>query len=410
MDTRDYIKEWIYKQHHIVSEVDACYLYFEELIRANLTGLKKVFPEQFEIFYAMKANPYADIVSLLGRLGCGFDVASAGELEIAIREGGDKNKISFAGPGKTDEDFMSAAKNGIYSLSIENFEEIDKINTIAKANNKKQGVAVRVNPQKIFSGYGMKMGGYPSPFGIDEDKCPYALKKILESDYLEFVGFHMHVGSQILDANNIGKVILYLFEYALNIQSQFNVKIKYLNFGGGFGVPYYENQNSLDLNQLQNVIENIINRDDIRRNFSETRFVVEPGRFLVANAGVYLSKILYIKESIGKKFIVIAGGMHHNMAACGLFGQVIRRNYDIDILRFHGSFHKTESEQFDIVGSLCTPLDRLAENIHLTDVRVGDYICVYNSGGYGYTASPLFFLGHPLPKEFLVPTHEGRKE
>lgn len=405
MDNREYIKQWIYKHYHIASEVNCCYLYFEELIRANTAELRKILPERFEIFYAIKANPYSDIISLLKHLGCGFDVASAGELERVVQEGGDKNKISFAGPGKSDEDLISAVKNGIYSLSIENFEEIDKINSIAQADNKRQGVAIRVNPQKVFSGYGIKMGGYPSPFGIDEEKCPSALKKILQSDHLEFLGFHMHVGSQILDTDTIGKAIQYLFEYALDMQSQFNVKIKYLNFGGGFGIPYYEKQNQLNLNQLQDIIENIINRDDIQKNFSETRFVVEPGRFLVANAGAYLSKILYLKESMGKKFIVIAGGMHHNMAACGLFGQVIRRNYDIDILRLHGSFHKAASEQFDIVGTLCTPLDRLAENIRLnTDVQAGDYICVYNSGGYGYTASPLFFLGHPLPKEFLVPT------
>lgn len=408
MDSREYIRQWIYKHHHIV-HTDCCYLYFEELIRANAAELKKMLPEQFEVFYAIKANPYPDIISLLKRLGCGFDVASAGELERAIQEGADKNSISFAGTGKSDEDLMCAVKNGIYSLSIENFEEIDKINTIARSNNKRQGVAIRVNPKKNFIGYGIKMGGYPSPFGIDEDKCPYALKKILQSDALEFMGFHMHVGSQILDTDTIGKAIQYLFEYALNIQSQFKVKVKYLNFGGGFGVTYYENQKPLDLKQLHDVIGKITSREDIRKNFSETRFVVEPGRFIVANAGVYLSEILYIKESMGKKFIVIAGGMHHNMAACGLFGQVIKRNYSIDVLRFRENFDKAESQEFDIVGSLCTPLDRLAENIRLTDVQSGDYICVYNSGGYGYTASPVFFLGHPLPKELLVPVREDSR-
>ncbi|QTA84834.1 alanine racemase [Desulfonema magnum] len=402
MENRDYIKSLIYQQN-ISQDISSCYLYFEALIRSNLLKLKSILPEQFEIFYAIKANPHKEIISFLNHFGCGADVASYGELETVIREGTDPGKISFAGPGKTDEDIKAAVRNNICSLSVESPEEIEKINDIAGQLRKKQNVAIRVNPQKNFSGYGMKMGGYPSPFGIDEDKCPYALKKISESEHLEFTGFHAHVGSQILDADAIGSVFRYLLEYALAVQNQYHFEIQYINFGGGFGIPYYEKQKPLDLKRLQDILKELTDTDEFLKNFPKTRFIIEPGRFLVADAGVYLSKILYIKESRGKKFIVIEGGMHHNLSAFGHLGQVIRRNYHIDVLRFDGQVKETTSDTFDIVGSLCTPLDKLAEHIELTDdVRIGDYICVYNSGAYGYTASPLFFLNHPLPKVNVI--------
>ncbi len=270
MENREHIKSLIYQQN-ISQDVSSCYLYFEEIIRSNFLKLRRILPEQFEIFYAIKANPHKEIVSFLNDLGCGADVASSGEMELAIQDGVAPDKISFAGPGKTDEDIKAAVSNNIYSLSVESPEEIEKINDIAGQNSKKQKVAIRVNPRKNFSGYGMKMGGYPSQFGIDEDKCPDALKKILKCENLEFAGFHAHVGSQILDADAIGNVFRYLLEYALAVQNEYHVEIQYINFGGGFGIPYYEKQNSLDLNKLQKIIKELTDTDEIFKEFSRNQ-------------------------------------------------------------------------------------------------------------------------------------------
>ena len=402
METLSHIKDILCK-YRLSPEIDSHYLYSEKVIHEKLIQLRATFTDRFDIFYAVKANPHKEIIEYITRQGCGLDISSSGEMEVALDQGGSNHRLSFAGPGKTRDDLELAVEHNIYSLSIENIDEVEAINDIAREKQKLQQVAIRINPEKKFKGYGIKMGGgTPSPFGIDEEMCPAVLDKILKSEYLKFIGFHVHVGSQILDAESVGEVIRYLFGYALKIKKQFNIDIEYLNFGGGLGVPYFVNQHPIDLKKLRELIDNILSTEDVRKHFAETRFVVEPGRFLVADSGVYISKILYIKESLGKNFIVIDGGLHHNMAAFGLFGQVIRRNYHIDILNTGREARSIERKIYNIVGSLCTPLDKLAEGIVLSDVQVGDYVCVYNSGAYGYSASPLLFLSHSLPTVEIV--------
>lgn len=397
MEKYNYIKNLLEK-HVVLAGTSSCYVYIEELMQENLLVLKKSLPERFDVFYALKANPERRVVKKFKDLGCGMDVSSIGELKIALESGVDKADISFAGPGKTDEDIAYGVRSGIYVFSIENLDEIEKIEMAARENGIIQKVSVRINPDKKFAGYGMVMGGVPSQFGLDIRQSYSAIRKITSSKFLELIGFHMHVGSQILTANIVGDAVGYVIEYALYVKGKYKIDIQYLNFGGGLGICYHEDQKPLDLNILKNVLHKKTDNAFVLRHLKKTRFVVEPGRFLIGNAGVYVSKILYIKTSFKKNYIIIEGGMHHNMAASGNLGQVIRKNYHIDILITGKKAGTDITKKYDIVGSLCTPLDKMASDVVLSNVRIGDYVCFFNSGAYGYTASPLYFLSHPLPE------------
>jgi diaminopimelate decarboxylase len=397
MDRLKYIKD-IVSKCIVPEEADAVYFYIKDIVRENLGALRNALAEKSEVFYAMKANPDPQVVSYLKSLGCGVDVASSGELLTALEAGIPGSKISFAGPGKTDQEIALAVKSNICSISIENAEEIDKIDLAASSNGTKQGVSLRINPEKKFGGYGIKMGGLPSQFGMDVKQTIPAIEKIKKSKALDLVGFHMHVGSQILDAAIMGDAVEYLIDYALGIKKDLGVDVRSLNFGGGFGIVYHDDQKPLNMGLLRNALKEKTGKPLVKQHLGNVRFVFEPGRFLTGPAGVYVSKVLYIKSSFNKNFIVMAGGMHHNMAPTGNLGQIIRRNYFIDILRIGRPEEPGQLKKYDIVGPLCTPLDKLASDIMLSDVRVGDYVLVFNSGAYGYSASPVNFLSHPLPQ------------
>jgi len=397
MEKYNYIKDLLGK-HVVSSGISSCYVYIEELMQENLLALRKALPKGFDVFYALKANPDREVVKKFYDFGCGMDVSSSGELKIALDSGVNIRDISFAGPGKTDEDIAYGVKSGIYVFSIENLDEIEKIEIAAYENGIIQKVSIRINPDKKFAGYGMVMGGVPSQFGLDIRQSYSAIKKITSSKSLELIGFHMHVGSQILSANIFGDAVGYVIEYALYVKDKYKIDIQCLNFGGGLGICYHEDQKPLDLNILRDVLREKVDNAFARKHLKNTRFIIEPGRFLIGSAGVYISKILYIKSSFEKNYIIIEGGMHHNMAASGNLGQVIRKNYHIDILRTRKKAGTNILKKYDIVGSLCTPLDRMAADLMLSDVHTGDYVCFFNSGAYGYTASPLYFLSHPLPE------------
>jgi len=375
------------------------YLYDSKVIKQKYYQLYSSLPEKFEIFYAIKANPHKAIVTELSKIGAGADVASEGELKIALRSGIKPGKISFAGPGKIKEDLRAAVEKGICSISLESEEEAVILDNLSRKIKKNINVSIRVNPREGSLKAGLRMGGGSQQFGVDEVLVPGLIDKIKKSRNLNFFGIHMHTGSQILSEEIAASNIEYLLNFCAGIQKDKNIKIKLINFGGGLGIPYYSNQKPLNIGKMSALIDEVIKKTKAQERFKEARFILEPGRFLVGESGLYVTKVLYKKRSAGKTILIVDGGMHQNLAAAGLLGEGIKRNRIITVIQKRPI---RNSESVTIAGCLCTPLDILARDIRLPVCLPGDHICITCSGAYSYTASPLKFLSHPYPKEIII--------
>ncbi|GAB6064062.1 pyridoxal-dependent decarboxylase, exosortase A system-associated [Deferrisoma palaeochoriense] len=373
------------------------YAYDLGVARKKYERLRAALPDEVEIHYAIKANPHPDIVRFFLSLGCGFDVASAGELRVVLDAGADPRSVGFAGPGKREFEIREACRAGIGSLNAESEAELELADRIAREEGRRLRVAIRVNPAYELVGSGMKMGGGPKPFGIDEEEVPKVLGRFAEWPNLEFVGFHIFAGSQNLRVEAIASA----FEGALGAVASFLPHCprppELVNLGGGFGIPYYAADEELDIEAVGAALGRLLHTH--RPQLPGIRFVVETGRYLVGECGVYVCRVLYRKESRGETFLVLDGGLHHNQAACGNFGQVLKRNFPICPPERLG---EVPAETVNLAGPLCTPLDRLGTKVELPRLEPGELVTVMGAGAYGYTASPLAFLGHPQPREYVV--------
>jgi diaminopimelate decarboxylase len=316
-------------------------------------------------------------------------------MHVALDTGTPPELISFAGPGKTDAELMQAVAAGVV-LNIESERELEVIARYAGEIGIRPRFAVRINPDFELKSSGMKMGGGPKQFGIDAERVP-ALFSRAKALNVQFVGLHIFSGSQNLRAESIVEAQQKSVELALQLADQAPEPIKLLNIGGGFGIPYFPGDKPLDLTPISQNLEDLLVRT--RRSLPEAQMVIELGRYLVGEAGIYVCRVIDRKVSRGEVFLITDGGLHHHLAASGNFGQVIRKNYPVVIAnRVHGK----EREIANIVGPLCTPLDTLASRMDLAHAQPGDLVAVLQSGAYGLTASPTRFLGHPAPMEVLV--------
>ena len=371
------------------------YAYDRDAVIRRVHDLRNAMPPNLSIHYAVKANPMPALVSLLTTLVDGLDVASAGEMRIALDAGMVAAEISFAGPGKRDDELATAIAAGV-TINLESCNELERAGSIGEALNMQPVVAVRVNPDFELKSSGMKMAGGPKPFGIDAERVPGALARIRELD-LHFRGFHIFSGSQNLHAESLIEAQRATFELAYRLAETVPQDIELLNIGGGYGIPYFPKDQALDLQSVGDNLERCMS--DCQQRLGKTEIVLELGRYLVGEAGYYVCKVIDKKVSRGQTYLVTDGGLHHHLAASGNFGQVIRKNFPV--INGKGVF-ASPREQVNVVGPLCTPLDLLADKIELGATEVADLIVVLQSGAYGYSASPHEFLSHPKPVEVLV--------
>lgn len=371
------------------------YVYDRAVMDRKAAGLRRLLPQDIHLHYAIKANPMPQVVRHMLGLVDGLDVASAGELKIALGAGANPDHVSFAGPGKTNEELEFAAAKGI-TLNVESDREIEVLAAIAQRTGRRPKVAVRVNPDFELKTSGMKMSGGPKQFGIDAERVPEVLRRIGTLP-LEFRGFHIFSGSQNLRPEAIVEAQQKTVALAARLAQDAPAPVTLLNIGGGFGIPYFPGEQALDLDPIAANLRALV--PDIRREMPGAEIVLELGRYLVGEAGLYVCKVIDRKVSRGHVFLVTDGGLHHHLAASGNFGQVLRKNYPVAIgNRMRGG----EREIASVVGPLCTPLDLLGDRVELTRADVGDLVVVFQSGAYGLTASPLGFLGHPAPIELVV--------
>jgi diaminopimelate decarboxylase len=371
------------------------YAYDRSLVERRIAELRAALPASIKLHYAMKANPMPALVAFMTALVDGIDVASAGELKVALDAGSDPHEISFAGPGKRQAELRQAVAAGIL-INLESFREVAELAAISEELKLAARVAIRINPDFELRGSGMKMGGGAKPFGVDAEQVPELLAAI-EAAGLQFEGFHLFAGSQSLKAEAICEAQRNAYELALSLSAHAPSPVRFLNLGGGFGIPYFPGDERLDLGTVGDNLRHLALR--ATEEMPNARLVIELGRYLVGEAGVYVSRVVDRKGSRGQTFLVVDGGLNHHLAASGNFGQVIRKNYPLAIGNRMGD---TETEVVSIVGPLCTPLDLLADRVELPVAQPGDLVVIFQSGAYGASASPQRFLGHPEVVEVLV--------
>jgi diaminopimelate decarboxylase len=371
------------------------FAYDREVMTRRLSTLREALPAGVSIHYALKANPMPAVVGHLASLADGLDVASLGELRIALDSGTDAAKISFAGPGKGDEELRAAIASGI-TLNLESAGELQRTVRIGDELGIMPRVAVRVNPDFELKSSGMKMSGGAKPFGIDAEQVPTALRQIGESN-VHFRGFQIFSGSQNLRSDRLIEAQNATFDLAYRLAENAPSSIEMLNIGGGFGIPYFPGDRHLELGAVG---ENLALRmEECRQRLGETDVVVELGRYLVGEAGVYICEVIDKKISRGVTYLVTNGGLHHHLAASGNFGQIVRKNFPVFAAhRVAGQPRET----VNVVGRLCTPLDLLGERIEIGVMERGDHVVIMQSGAYGFSSSPHRFLSHPAPLEILV--------
>ena len=371
------------------------FVYAADRLRARAGELRAAMPERLALHYAMKANPFGPLLQVMAGLVDGFDIASAGELVLARAAGLDPARISFAGPGKRDDELEAAISAGV-TLNLESEGEADRALAIAARLGLVPRLAIRVNPDFDLKGSGMKMGGGAKPFGIDAERVPALARRLIASG-ADWRGFHIFAGSQALDAAAIATTQAQTLDLAARLSEDSGAPLPHCNLGGGFGIPYFPGDEPLDVQAVGRALGERF--DALPAVLAETRFCIELGRYLVGEAGVYLTRIVDRKVSHGETYLITDGGLHHQLAASGNFGTVVRRNYPVAIATRFGA---AVEEEANVVGCLCTPLDRLADKGGFPRADVGDLVAVFCAGAYGATASPAQFLGHGPAVELLV--------
>jgi diaminopimelate decarboxylase len=376
------------------------FVYDMAIIEAQLRRLRDAMPPALSIHYAMKANPHAPLLARMAGLVDGFDIASGGELAMALAAGMAPEKISFAGPGKRDDELHAAIDSGV-TINLESEGEGARALAIADRIGRTPRLAVRVNPDFDLRGSGMRMGGGAKPFGVDADRAAALARSLIDAG-ADWQGWHIFAGSQALDPMAIIETQAATIDLAARLSDVVGAPPPLVNLGGGFGLAYFPGDARLDIRPIGVALDTALeNRPAILKG---SEFALELGRWLVGESGVYLTRVVDVKQSQGQTFVVVDGGLHHQLAASGNFGTVVRRNYPLAITNRFSTVPDSDPDArpVTVVGCLCTPIDRLADQVVLPRVAPGDLVAIFLAGAYGASASPAAFLGHPPAREMLL--------
>ena len=379
------------------------YLYDLSDIYEKSETIRDHFGEYIKLYYAIKANSNLELLKAMREKVDGLDISSCGEMEQSLLAGYSPQQLSFAGPGKTFEELEQAIRNKIGIISVESIREMEAVAKISRELNQKAHIALRVNPTLLIKEFAIKMGGQATQFGIDEEKIDEAIKCVRQNeDYLNCKGIHVYSGTQCMSEEAILRNVGNVLRIAIETEEKYGLRCTWINLGGGFGVSYHDDQ-KLNIDTIAEGVKKAI-EDYKQLTKGKPTFIFELGRYLVTEAGIYVAKVVSHKESRGKLYFVLDGGMNHHLAASGNFGQVIRKNFLVKNL----SNPEGKVGTCNLVGPLCTTLDILGRDIRVESPRLGDIIAFLNSGSYGFTSSPLLFLGHETPLEVLACDNQVR--
>lgn len=373
------------------------YLYDAGMIDARARAVLEAL--QTEVLFSVKANPSLAIAQILRDVpGVGAEVASSGELAVVLAAGFAPSSVLFAGPGKTEGELDRLVAAGILADNVESLAEIDRLAAAAARAGTTAGVGLRLNPSTQLLGAQMRMGGTASQFGIGEEELDAAVQRVLRHASLELRGVHVYTATQIFDPAPLAEHCRNVFELATRTAELAGRPLGFIDFGGGFGIPYFDGLDDFDLDAFAAAFREIRASYAADRRLEGTRFLFELGRYLVADAGIYVTRVVDVKDTRGTTFVVTDGGMNHHLTATGNMGQVFRKAFPLaNLTRLAGSVRPVT-----VAGPLCTPLDVFGTKIELVDPRVDDLVGVFYSGAYGYSASNLGFLSHATPAEAML--------
>lgn len=381
-------KDWVAEQG------SPLFVYDVGIVADRIARLRAALPADCEIHFAIKANPLPEMLAAVAPLVGGLDVASGGELAKALKVK-DAAHISFAGPGKRDAEIEAAIVAGA-TLNVESEGEATRALAIGERLGVAPKLAVRVNPDFELRGSGMKMGGRASPFGVDVARVPALVARMIEGG-ADWRGFHIFAGSQSLDTSAIVETQAATVALAARLADAIGATPPLVNLGGGFGIPYFSGDLAVDVETVGKALGDVLAGRPA--SLADSRFAIELGRWIVGECGVYLMRVIDRKRSGDETFLICDGGLHHQLAASGNFGTVVRRNYPVAVAHRLGD---APEETVSVVGPLCTPLDRLADRVALPVAEPGDVMAVFLAGAYGASASPAAFLGHEPAREAVA--------
>lgn len=370
------------------------YVYDGDVLRETYRRLRRRLDPGVDILYSAKANPNVSICAVLRALGAGLEVSSLAELVTAQRAGVDPRDVIFLGPGKSKAELAACCAAGIHAVVCESLEELVAFDGMRPPAQTR--ALLRVNPSFEAKGSRLAMGGRPRQFGIDQETLMASGRVLRGLRHVEVAGVHAYLGTRILDPVDIVHNTREILAAAEELAAELGFPLSTVDVGGGFGVPYFDGENELDLDELTSGVNEVVS--GFRARHPDTRVIIELGRYLVGWAGTYVAQVRYVKRSRNEWFAVADGGTNHHMAAVGI-GSFVKRNFPIRSL---SRYHETADHTYTITGPLCTPGDVIGRHVPLPRLAPGDLIGVERSGAYGPSASPVLFLSHGYPAEVLV--------
>lgn len=378
------------------------YVYDADATVAHLRHLKASLPDAVDVYYCLKANGNLPYAAAIKPHVDGLDISSGGELEMALSIGYDPQRMSFAGPGKSDGELEAAVKAGVGIVSVESLHELTRLGALSCKAGKVTAITIRVNPLQISREFSMKMGGQASQFGVPEEDAPRVVEAALKTEGVRVDGLHVFSGTQCLEAQALVENLQQTLDLATRLHRETGLPLRKVNLGGGFGVPYFQGQEPLAQAQVSEGLSRCVREfQGLGEPFASTRFLLELGRYIVGPFGTYVTRVLDIKETRGKRFVILDGGMNHCFPATGNFGQLVKKNYPATNI----SRPEAPARPQELVGPLCTPIDSMARSLEIPEAEIGDLVAFFHVGAYAFAASPLLFLSHPTPLELMV--HQG---
>jgi diaminopimelate decarboxylase len=383
-----------------------CFVYLMDAVRAKIATLRRAFGPHLGINFAMKCNPNPSLLQRLRDEVEGLDISSIGEIRSALKVGWPAERISFTGPGKRREDLREAIAHRLGAIVVESVQEASLLEELARGQHERPRILVRISPQRLPRGFGVNMSGKPTQFGIDEEDLDEALRAIRALPHLRLCGFHIFAGTQCLKPDAIVENYENFAAIFRRVAGTHDVQPEKLVFGSGLGIPYHQGDVSLDLDAIGPRVHSLLSDLKHEPCFSRAIFLLETGRFLVGEAGYYLTRVVQTKMSRGRHICVCDGGMNHHLGACGHLGMVLHKPYRM--FQIESNHSPTADTPFDLYGPLCSSIDSLGRGVVFPGLGVDDLLAIGSSGAYGPSASPLHFISHEPPKEILVETRDGR--
>ena len=383
-----------------------CYVYVMDLVRTRVAHVRSAFGNRFRIRYAVKSNPNLALLRRLQGVVDSVDVSSGGEVMHALQAGWGAPQIGFTGPGKSEPELLRSVDLALGEVVVESVEEAELLNRFAARRDRRQPVVVRIAPTRMPRGFGVNMSGKPTQFGIDEEDIDAALHAITSLPHLSLCGLHIYSGTQCLHPEAIVENFRIFIELFRRVCHAHDVRPQILIFGSGIGIPYYESDAPVDVDAVAAAINPDLDALRSEPRFASAELALETGRYLVGEAGFYLTRVLRMKHSRGTDIGICDGGMNHHLGAAGHLGSVLQRNYRM--FKLMGDNDGDARQPYNLVGPLCTTIDTLARQVSLPALKPNDVIVIRCSGAYGLTASPIHFIGHAPPREIIVETVDGR--